>query len=102
MIDLLGERGRGDIKVFGGGGGVIVENEIRELEEYGVSRIYTPDDGRKIGLDGMISDMIDRVLADKGGNQGRKKWLNSKNDVNQLIKGIKGGDYCNCSSSHCI
>jgi len=97
MIDLLAERGRGDIKVFGGGGGVIVKDEIRELEEYGVSRIYTPDDGRKIGLDGMISDMIDRVLAGMGEKQGQKKWLGAKNDVKQLIKSIKGGDYCNLS-----
>ena len=58
MIDLLKERGAGHIRVFGGGGGVIVPREIRELEEYGVCKLYSPDDGRRLGLQGMINDMI--------------------------------------------
>ncbi|GED32627.1 methylmalonyl-CoA mutase family protein [Brevibacillus centrosporus] len=58
MIDLLKERGAEHIRVFGGGGGVIVPREIRELEEYGVCKIYSPDDGRNFGLQGMINDMI--------------------------------------------
>ncbi|HZG15437.1 MAG TPA: fused isobutyryl-CoA mutase/GTPase IcmF [Candidatus Bathyarchaeia archaeon] len=58
MIDLLKERGAGHIRVFGGGGGVIVPREIRELEEYGVCKIYSPDDGRRLGLQGMINDML--------------------------------------------
>jgi methylmalonyl-CoA mutase len=58
MIDLLKERGAEHIRVFGGGGGVIVPREIRELEEYGVCKIYSPDDGRRLGLQGMINDMI--------------------------------------------
>lgn len=58
MIDLLRERGAGHIRVFGGGGGVIVPREIRELEEYGVCKLYSPDDGRRLGLQGMINDMI--------------------------------------------
>ncbi len=58
MVDLLRERGAGHIKVFGGGGGVIVPDEIAELEAYGVTKIFSPDDGRKLGLDGMISAMI--------------------------------------------
>jgi methylmalonyl-CoA mutase len=65
-IDLLRERGGADIKVFGGGGGVIVPHEIEELQEYGVARIYSPEDGAKMGLQGMITDMIraaDRNLA---------------------------------------
>ncbi|MEQ1879688.1 MAG: fused isobutyryl-CoA mutase/GTPase IcmF [Burkholderiales bacterium] len=65
-IDLLRERGGEHIKVFGGGGGVIVPQEIEELHNYGVARIYTPEDGAKMGLQGMISDMIrraDRNLA---------------------------------------
>src|SRR5215212_5235735 len=57
MIDLLRERGGGNIKVFGGGGGVIVSTEIKELESYGVARIYTPEDGAAMGLQGMIDDM---------------------------------------------
>ncbi|WP_312109506.1 fused isobutyryl-CoA mutase/GTPase IcmF [Brevibacillus reuszeri] len=58
VIDLLRERGAEHIRVFGGGGGVIVPREIRELEEYGVCKIYSPDDGRHLGLQGMINDMI--------------------------------------------
>ncbi|MFM1651169.1 fused isobutyryl-CoA mutase/GTPase IcmF [Brevibacillus sp. B_LB10_24] len=58
MIDLLKERGASHIRVFGGGGGVIVPREIRELEAYGVSKIFSPDDGRKMGLQGMINEML--------------------------------------------
>lgn len=58
IIDLLKERGAEHIRVFGGGGGVIVPREIRELEQYGVCKIYSPDDGRQLGLQGMINDMI--------------------------------------------
>lgn len=61
MIDLLRERNSGHIRVFGGGGGVIVPREIRELEEYGVSKIYSPDDGRRMGLAGMIIDMLQQT-----------------------------------------
>jgi len=63
MIDLLAERGRADIKVFGGGGGVIVAAEIKELQDYGVARVYSPEDGREMGLDGMIADMVKRAAA---------------------------------------
>ncbi len=65
-IDLLRERGGEKIRVFGGGGGVIVPHEIEELHKYGVARIYTPEDGAKMGLQGMITDMIrtaDRNLS---------------------------------------
>ena len=58
MIDLLREHGGDNIKVFGGGGGVIVPAEIRELQAYGVARIYSPEDGAKLGLQGMIDDVI--------------------------------------------
>ncbi len=58
MYDLLHERGCGHIKIFGGGGGTILPKEIRELQEYGISRIYSPDDGRKMGLQGMINDLM--------------------------------------------
>ena len=60
-IDLLRERGAGHIKVFGGGGGVIVKEEISDLHEYGVERIYSPEDGQSMGLQGMIDDMVDRA-----------------------------------------
>ncbi|MGA6926464.1 MAG: cobalamin-dependent protein, partial [Desulfosarcina sp.] len=58
MIDLLKEAGADHIKVFGGGGGVIVPEEIKELEAYGVARIYTPEDGTRMGLQGIINHMI--------------------------------------------
>src|ERR1700742_493310 len=60
MHDLLAERGAGHIKIFGGGGGVILPKEIAELQEYGISRIYSPDDGRTMGLQGMINDMLQK------------------------------------------
>jgi methylmalonyl-CoA mutase len=58
MHDLLKERGAGHIKIFGGGGGVILPEEIKELQDYGIARIYSPDDGRRMGLQGMINDML--------------------------------------------
>lgn len=58
MHDLLKERGCGHIKIFGGGGGVILPSEIEELHRYGITRIYSPDDGRSLGLQGMINDLL--------------------------------------------
>ncbi len=58
MIDLLKERGGSEIKVFGGGGGVIIPAEITELQAYGVTRIYSPEDGARMGLQGMINDVV--------------------------------------------
>lgn len=60
MKDLLEEKGAGHIKVFGGGGGVILPEEIKELHEYGITRIYSPDDGRELGLQGMINDLVEQ------------------------------------------
>jgi methylmalonyl-CoA mutase len=60
MYDLLKEKGAGHIKIFGGGGGVILPSEIAELQEYGITRIYAPDDGRAMGLQGMINDLVQR------------------------------------------
>ena len=60
MYDLLQEKGASQIKIFGGGGGVILPEEIKDLMDYGITRIYSPDDGRKMGLQGMINDMIEQ------------------------------------------
>ncbi|MBO0952193.1 methylmalonyl-CoA mutase family protein [Fibrella forsythiae] len=60
MYDLLGERGAGHIKIFGGGGGTILPGEIEELHAYGIARLYSPDDGRTLGLQGMIDDLLAR------------------------------------------
>lgn len=60
MYDLLHEKGAGHIKIFGGGGGVILPGEISELQQYGITRIYAPDDGRSMGLQGMINDLVEQ------------------------------------------
>lgn len=60
MYDLLQEKGAGHIRIFGGGGGTILPEEIEELHSYGITRIYHPDDGRSLGLQGMINDVIEK------------------------------------------
>lgn len=60
MFDLLKEQNSSYIKIFGGGGGVILPDEIEELQNYGIARIYSPDDGRKLGLQGMINDLLEK------------------------------------------
>ncbi len=68
MYDLLKERGAEHIKIFGGGGGVILPSEIKDLMNYGISRIYSPDDGREMGLQGMINDLVEQsdfAIGDK-------------------------------------
>ncbi len=61
MYDLLQEKGAGHIKIFGGGGGVILPEEIEDLMNYGITRIYSPDDGREMGLQGMINDLVQQA-----------------------------------------
>jgi len=68
MYDLLKEKGCEHIKIFGGGGGTILPEEIKELQAYGITRIYHPDDGRKMGLQGMINDMIQQADYATGDN----------------------------------
>jgi isobutyryl-CoA mutase len=60
MYDLLNEKGAGHIKIFGGGGGTFLPEEIEDLEKYGISKIYHPDDGRAMGLQGMINDLVQK------------------------------------------
>lgn len=60
VYDLLQERGASHIKIFGGGGGTILPSEIKELEDYGITKIYHPDDGRAMGLQGMINDLVQK------------------------------------------
>ncbi len=80
MYDLLKEKGAGHIKIFGGGGGVILPSEIAELQAYGITRIYSPDDGRAMGLQGMINDLVqqsDYPIGDK--LNGELKNIENKN-----------------------
>src|SRR5512147_3261199 len=65
MLDMLRERGAGHIRVFGGGGGTITPSEIAELERYGVERIYHPNDGLQLGLQGMIDDLVERAARSR-------------------------------------
>ncbi|MFO7642672.1 MAG: methylmalonyl-CoA mutase family protein, partial [Candidatus Competibacteraceae bacterium] len=81
MIDLLRERGGANIQVFGGGGGVIVPAEIRELHDYGVTRIFSPEDGQALGLQGMIDHML--AICDTDLGQYAPKTLD----------GIQAGDW---------
>src|SRR6266480_1870466 len=83
-VDLLRQRGGEHIQVFGGGGGVIVPAEIRDLHDYGVARIYSPEDGQRMGLQGMIGEMVMRCdhdlsrhapdSADAIGGHGEAAW----------------------------
>ncbi|MEN8221647.1 MAG: methylmalonyl-CoA mutase family protein [Acidobacteriota bacterium] len=81
MYDLLNDKGAGHIKIFAGGGGVILPEEIKELEEYGIEKIYSPDDGRELGLTGMIEDLIKRCDFSAG------------KDIDVKIDEIKKGDH---------
>jgi methylmalonyl-CoA mutase len=81
MHDLLQQKGCGHIKIFGGGGGVILPTEIAELHAYGIARIYSPDDGRAMGLQGMINDMLQQSDFATGAN-----LLAEANEINQKVK----------------
>jgi len=73
MVDLLKARGGGHIQVFGGGGGVIVPAEIKELQDYGVTRHLLAEDGQRMGLQGMINDMLARCDFDSRSTR-RRRW----------------------------
>ena len=80
MYDLLKEKGAEHIKIFGGGGGVILPEEIEELHNYGITRIYAPDDGRELGLQGMINDLVETADFPIGENlNGEEAKLSEKN-----------------------
>src|SRR5690606_31226398 len=101
MKDLLNENGCGHIKIFGGGGGTILPAEIEELHQYGIRRIYSPDDGRTMGLEGMIEDLLrqsaESVQITDEKNADGKFALNEAHDIKTLGRAISlaenGEDY---------
>jgi len=95
MKDLLDKNGYSDIKIFGGGGGTILPEEIEELEAYGITKIYSPDDGRKMGLEGMIEDVVfksaekpaEKKIGSSNGHNG-KFVLGEWHDIKTVAKSI--------------
>lgn len=85
MVDMLAERGGAHIRVFAGGGGVIVAEEARELHDYGVAHVYTPEDGQTMGLQGMIDDMLEKSRFDP---------LDANSDASEtdLLDALMAGD----------
>ncbi len=81
MYDLLKEANCGHIRIFGGGGGVILPEEIEELHKYGIARIFSPDDGRSMGLQGMINDLLEKADFPTG------------KDIKPRIKDIRKKDF---------
>ncbi len=94
MKDLLDQNGCGHIKIFGGGGGTILPTEIRELHQYGITRIYSPDDGRKMGLEGMIEDVISKCDFALNGNGIYPKPMNigEVKDVRTIARQITNAE----------
>jgi isobutyryl-CoA mutase len=109
MKDLLNENGCGHIKIFGGGGGTILPSEIEELHNYGITRIYSPDDGRHMGLEGMIEDVVKMCdftapsksppmgetshSANGNGTYALKEWKDIKKIARAITMAESGEDY---------
>jgi isobutyryl-CoA mutase len=83
--DLLDQNNSGHIKIFGGGGGTILPTEIEELHAYGITRIYSPDDGREMGLEGMIEDVIQRCKI----TDSNQLPTTANNQVNNALDEVK-------------
>ncbi|MEO6490655.1 MAG: methylmalonyl-CoA mutase family protein [Ferruginibacter sp.] len=101
MKDLLDENGCGHIKLFGGGGGTILPSEIEELHNYGITRIYSPDDGRHMGLEGMIEDVIRQCDFSMNGNfpiNGKLK-LPEARDIRKIARSISNVENGNAEAN---
>jgi len=92
MYDLLQEKGAEYIKIFGGGGGVILPEEVDELHKYGIAGIYTPDDGRQMGLQGMINDVMERSDFPTGKNNAYSIEKLVNKDVNTIARLISAAE----------
>lgn len=92
IYDLLQDNGCGHIKIFGGGGGTILPSEIADLHDYGITRIYSPDDGRSLGLQGMINDLLSQCDFPVGDQlNGQIKNLKNQNnhDIARVISSLE-------------
>ena len=92
MYDLLKERGASQIKIFGGGGGTILPEEIKELHDYGIAKIYSPDDGREMGLQGMINDLVqksDFTIGESLNGQVSRLDTDHYPDIARLISSVE-------------
>ncbi|MCC5917302.1 MAG: methylmalonyl-CoA mutase family protein [Cryomorphaceae bacterium] len=92
MRDLLDEKGAGHIKIFGGGGGTILPEEIKELQDYGITRIYHPDDGRSMGLQGMINDLVQKADFPTGENLNGEAGKLSTDEWGAIAKTISAAE----------
>ena len=92
MRDLLLEKGAPHIKIFGGGGGTILPSEIEELQAYGITRIYHPDDGRSMGLQGMINDLIEKCDFPAGSNITNEPEKLAEKDVPSIARVISAAE----------
>ena len=98
MFDLLKEKNASHIKIFAGGGGTILPEEIEKLQSYGITRIYHPDDGRKMGLQGMINDLVkksDFLLGDKLNGGIEEIQQKNTNAISRMISAAE-----NCPKKH--
>jgi methylmalonyl-CoA mutase len=94
MKDLLNQNGCGHIRIFGGGGGTILPDEIAELHQYGIARIYSPDDGRKLGLEGMIEDLLKQCdfTLNGSGEYHEPMQLGEVKDVRSIARKITNAE----------
>src|SRR5256886_5737747 len=91
MLDLLRSRGGEHVKLFRSGGGVIVPAEIKELQDYGVARIYSPEDGQRMGLQGMINDMLARCDFDPAQHAPKELKKGDLRALAQIITSLELG-----------
>ena len=92
MVEMLKERGASHIRVFGGGGGTITPEEIRELQDYGVERIYHPNDGMKMGLVEMIEDVVKRAEAGRMPvDMPHKVAFDNEIEIGRMLSAIEDG-----------
>src|SRR3970040_2416729 len=100
MVELLRRRGGGHIQVFGGGGAVIVADEIRELQAAGVARVYSPEDGQKMGLQGMINDMLARCDFDLAQHAPKALEKHNPRALAQVITALELGAFKDRAAVH--